>query len=511
MGTPLPFPDRLDRHVRRGKIRVGQRISRQRAAFSLEEALRLTGLPGEQEGRVYYFRRVALAPIRQGLNRREWLARVQETLESMAATAVPGEHPQAGSANAVYFDNTEQALESLLRAALGPASEIPWFVFSGLDVPSGTSAADITRLVAERLCHPDMPLPIAASIVLSALGSADPERLLTPLPVERVRSWLRAWDKHDMDAAESEPPATPLSPRLTQCLSHAARRFGSQEPRTVWLATLVTAFLMPSAARSATPVSRARSILKSLEDVEKTQPAAEADSLGERPNGTTTGTDSSVAAPPAPVRGAFDGVDPPPGKSSVNQSVGMESVGVQRPGGTTEPSGEPEWISAADPLGPNHTHLLGEPTAAAGLYFLLNALRYLGIYAALEANPALGKAHLIDHVLRRLATHAQVDSTDPILLALSPAAPLPASPLVRTWAIDVRRWCWRHARITTREIINRPGHVWLTRMDLDVTMGFSAVDVRIRKVGLDIDPGPVSSLGDFGRIVRFHYREQERP
>jgi hypothetical protein len=503
MGTLFPFPGRLDRHIRRGKIRVGQRISRQHAAFSLEEALRLAELAGEQEGRVYYFRRVALAPIRQGLNRREWLARVQETLESVAATAVPGEHPRAGSANAVYFDNTEQALETLLRAALAPVNEIPWFVFSGLDVPAGTSAAEITRRVAERLCHPDMPLPLAASIALSALGSADPERLLTPLPVERVRSWLRAWDKHDTDADVSEPPATPLSPRLTQCLSHAARRFGSQEPRTVWLATLVAAFLMPSAARSAAPVSRARSMLKSLEDVARPQPAAEAASLGARPTGTTTGTDSSVAAPPAP--------DPPRGKSSVNQSVGMESVGVQRPEGSTEPSGKPEWISATGPLGPNHTHLLGEPTAAAGLYFLLNALRYLGINAALEANPALGKTHLIDHVLRRLATHAQVDPTDPILLALSPASPFPASPLVRTWAVAVRRWCWHQARITTREIIRRPGHVWLTRMDLDVTMGFSAVDVRIRKVGLDIDPGPVSALGDFGRTVRFHYREQERP
>ena len=210
----------------------------------------------------------------------------------------------------------------------------------------------------------------------------------------------------------------------------------------------------------------------------------------------------TVAAAPAPIRIDSPGFDPPPGKSSVKPTVG-----ARKAADTTEPIGKP----ADDPPGPNHTHLLGEPTMAAGLYFLLNALRYLGIDAALEANPSLREAHLIDHVLRRLATHAQVDSTDPILLALSPAAPLPASPLVRTWAIDVRRWCWRHARITTREIINRPGHVWLTRMDLDVTMGFSAVDVRIRKVGLDIDPGPVSSLGDFGRIVRFHYREQERP
>lgn len=490
MGTPLPFPNRLDRHIRRGKIRVGARISRQRATFSLEEALRLTELPGEREGRIYHFRRIALAPIRQSLNRREWLARVHETLHAEASKAVPGGHPQAHGANVVYFDNTEQALEALLCASLAPVSEVPWFVFSALDVPAGTSAAAVTRLVVERLCHPDMPLPIAASILLNALGSADPERLLTALPVEQVRSWLRVWDQHDTEVPESEPPSVPPPPRLTRCLSHAARRFGSQEPRTLWLATLVAAFSAPSAARTAAPVARARRILKCLEDGERPQPAAATASLRERPSGLTARTDSS-----ATVRTERDAVDSPSASSTIKRPVGVE-----RPEGGTEP----ERVDTEAPLDPIHTHLLGEPTAAAGLYFLLNALRYLGI-------EDLPEAHLINHVLRRLATHAKVDPTDPILLALSPAPASPASSMVRRWAVAVRRWCWHHARITAREIIKRPGHVWLTGMDLDVTLGFEAVDIRIRKVGLDIDPGRVPALGDLGRTVRFHYREQERP
>ena len=494
MGTPLPFPDRLDRHVRRGKIRVGHHMSRQRATFSLEEALRLTELPGEREGRVYYFRRVALAPIRQGFNRREWLARVQETLHAEASTAVPGGHPRARGANVVYFDNTEQTLETQLRESLSPVNEVPWFVFSGLGVPAGTSAADITRLVVERLCHPDMPLPVAASIVLSALGSGEPERLLTALPVERAQSWLRIWDQHDTGARESEPPPVLPPPRLTQCLSHAARRFGSEEPRTVWLATLVAAYVAPSAARTADLVARAREMLKSLEEGESLLPPSEIAGLRARPTASTARMDSLST-----VRIDL-GVDPPPANSSARQSDVME-----RPDSTTVPNGASERADTEAPADPIHTHLLGEPTAAAGLYFLLNALRYLGIDAAPP------EAHLIDHVLRRLAMHAKIDPADPILLALSPALPTPPGPLVRRWAVAVRRWCWRHARITTREIIKRPGHVWLTGMSLDVTMGYSAVDVRIRRVGLDLDPGPVSSLGDLGRTVRFHYREQDRP
>jgi len=464
-------------------------MSRQRATFSLEEALRLAELPGEREGRIYYFRRVALAPIRQGFDRREWLARVQETLQSEAATAVPGGHPHARAANAVYFDNPGQVLEILLRESLGPVYEVPWFAFSGLDVPPQTGATEITRAVVERLCQPGMPLPIAASIILSAVRSAGPERLLTALQVERVQSWLRVWDPHDI--AAGEPLSMPLPPHLRQHLSHAVRGFGVQEPRTVWLATLVAAFLLPSAApATAAPVSLGRSMLKSLEDGETPQLAIKNASVRESP----------VTAAPATAHVDSEDLDPTPGIRTDKQSVVTD-----RSDSVTAPDNELEPLDTEAPTDPAHTHLLGEPTAAAGLYFLLNALRYLGIDAAPR------EVHLIDHVLRRLAIHAKVDPTDPILLALSPASSLPASPQVRTWAVAVRRWCWRHARITTREIIKRPGHVWLTRMDLDVTLGFPAVDVRIRKVGLDLDPGPVSALGDLGRTVRFHYREQDRP
>jgi hypothetical protein len=59
-----------------------------------------------------------------------------------------------------------------------------------------------------------------------------------------------------------------------------------------------------------------------------------------------------------------------------------------------------------------------------------------------------------------------------------------------------------------REIVNRKGLVWLTRTDLDVTMPLANVSVLIRRVGLDIDPGWLPWFGDFGRVVRFHYRDE---
>jgi hypothetical protein len=182
--------------------------------------------------------------------------------------------------------------------------------------------------------------------------------------------------------------------------------------------------------------------------------------------------------------------------------------------------------------------LLGEATQAAGLHFLLNALRSLGIAAALEACPALAEADFAIHNLRRLAKEAGVAEDDPILLCLhlrQPAfalhdevlANLPLQPEVwpkgfaisrrasfdsnyflRVWTVAVKRWCWRMGRLTLREIVNRDGRVWLTRTDLDVTFSIAAADLRIRRIGLDIDPGWLPWFDERGRVVRFHYRDR---
>ena len=58
-----------------------------------------------------------------------------------------------------------------------------------------------------------------------------------------------------------------------------------------------------------------------------------------------------------------------------------------------------------------------------------------------------------------------------------------------------------------RDLVRRRGRVWLTRTDLDVTMTYAAIDLCIRRAGLDIDPGWVPWFGLHGRVVRFHYRD----
>jgi hypothetical protein len=53
-----------------------------------------------------------------------------------------------------------------------------------------------------------------------------------------------------------------------------------------------------------------------------------------------------------------------------------------------------------------------------------------------------------------------------------------------------------------RDIVARPGVFTVNRTDLDVSLALDDADVRIRTMGLDLDPG---WLPWFGRVVRFHY------
>src|SRR5271163_5356798 len=64
---------RDDRHVLRGRMRVDAEAPRHRLAFNVEEALRLCSLPGEYQGRTYYFRRLRIDGLPEDGDRDAWL------------------------------------------------------------------------------------------------------------------------------------------------------------------------------------------------------------------------------------------------------------------------------------------------------------------------------------------------------------------------------------------------------------------------------------------------------
>ena len=70
------------------------------------------------------------------------------------------------------------------------------------------------------------------------------------------------------------------------------------------------------------------------------------------------------------------------------------------------------------------------------------------------------------------------------------------------WLALARRWLRRRAGIGLASLVRRPGWRCLSATHADVVLDLNAIDLRVRRAGLDIDPGWVPWLG---RVAGFHY------
>lgn len=577
--TGRPIRERHDRHVRRVRLSVAAGAPRHRLAFAIEEALRLLSLPGEDQGRTYYFRRLQVAGLPPDGDRGAWLDNFQRGLEKQARQAVHGMDVRAGFAEAVFFRSDQEALGTLLHRMLSRRTAQEWFwpMVAAGGGESASASPSIRDVVEGLRAQPASWVAVAAA--LFAEPGFDSVRLIHAFPSATVREWLgelgQAAGPHSRSVAAG---SSPEAPRFAQpALPWALRAFSLDHPGVLWLAALAVLLDSPSDLAAGTVVRRARAGLLRLAGEQLRQIGA---------NGAGTSEPASVLMPPdvlpaeaaqasalakpalppsalrpanaatAPVRNAGEDLEVPAGEATRVSSDGNSPSLARSAAGQGGESDTPANLlgTSADGVGGNYrdpfaqapradeTNLQppesesgavplpwlvqGSPTHAGGLFFLLNAMRCVGMAEALASGLAI--PNFAPRVLRSLAAHARVATDDPVLLWLdslladSPALPLhlsvetswwPAnlrsSPristvedLVRIWSIAVRRWCWRSAGVSVRQIVARGGVFAVNRTDLDVSLPIDAADVLVRKAGLDLDPG---WLLWFGRVVRFHY------
>jgi hypothetical protein len=89
-------------------------------------------------------------------------------------------------------------------------------------------------------------------------------------------------------------------------------------------------------------------------------------------------------------------------------------------------------------------------------------------------------------------------AADTDLVALATAA----------WLTACRRWLRRFARTGLADLVRRPAEVALSRTHADLVFDHRQADLRLRRAGLDLDPGWVPWMG---RVVTYHYVQRGRP
>ena len=532
--------DRYDRHVRRATLRIPPDAPRYRLEFALEEALRLASLPGENEGRTYYFRSLRIGALDASGDRRRWLEKFQQTLLAEAAQAVHGGNPGAEFASVVYFHSQAEALTLLLDRVLARRGMAAWFwpmVMPETMVASGSMGELVPVIVESLRARPASWVAVAAA--LFGRDTLDVVALLRAVPDAAVESWIE-----EMSGPGSLPvhAATRMLPAALPVIERAARTFGVSSARTVWIAALAVLAASPSELTRGTAVARARRALATLEidrARESTPPSGPVPRLSAPPPARTEPAPEYGGAGPAEAPRALPlpqefpaSVPSSPHAAAVPEAPGQPP---QQPAASAMPQTSfeipapvpvPEALPQSPRLSSIRWHCEGADTGVAGVFFLLNVLVRIGLPAALDAGLA-ALPDFVPRLLRRFLADGAAPREDPVLRWLDALisdsgdtaevpcdascwpvnlpgsrAAAPAGYILRLWHLAVRRWCWRVAGIATREIVSRPGVFSVNLTDLDVSLAIHVADVRIRKAGLDLDPG---WLPWFGRVVRFHY------
>lgn len=78
--------------------------------------------------------------------------------------------------------------------------------------------------------------------------------------------------------------------------------------------------------------------------------------------------------------------------------------------------------------------------------------------------------------------------------------------LIAAWLTAMRRFCRRYVRIGLADLVRRSGRISATRTHIDIFFKLGQADIRVRKAGLDTNPGWTNWLG---RVIQFHYLHAE--
>lgn len=481
-----------DRTVRHLRLRAPDAQAATHAAHRLEDALRCASLPDTGE-RVLLVRRLHLGRLPAGLSSQSLALLIEQRVAAIGGEWVPGDEPRAAQSDTVFFASRLQAAQAALRRrAMGlPLDGWHWsLALPGVRVDA-SPAVFLAQLVDALALQPAAPL------------------VLREWVADAARAGTAAWLVRHMDAptarrvvvgtgAHADPVSgVPVAMRDPHGGMHALPIAAAMP---AWLPAVLRAarwHALPARAQGTPP-----------------------DGAPARGAGTPPHADAAGAARPhaPPRRGA----------RARHAAAALPAVDAG-----TAPALALAVPAASDPLrtAPGAACRWDEDlvTGVGGLVFLLPVLDRLG-FAAWQAEQP--EAPLAACVLRAALQRLRVPDDDPawVLVASLPQPPSHAArawttptgwrdarigvahdghaitpdAMAARWLAAVRRYLRRVARIGLASLCLRGARVQWSRTHLDLRFAPGDADVRVRRMGLDLDPGWLPWLE---RVVFIHYRQ----
>ena len=555
-----------DCHVRRLVIQAPDAATAARGAVLVEDALRTASLPGESSRllivRKLHIGALPVGANATAVSRRIEAALAQTPVQAVAAA----DPAAASAAAVYFADEVEACVQLAVLGARGHAPDAWFWPRAVVGWRNGYGAAYAVRCAlgaaARRPEGPEAAAHAVRRVVAGLLAAGVLDAALAALEPEDGPVLLRLYGwRPPAPSAGAAAEAVHVQHALSaQQVSIVRRHFsrlgrwaaawGAGDARTLWLAAALLA--VEQGDRRSQTQTGSSILAQEAGTLVQQVIAPPAQRMGKESAGPAPATSPLVgpavpAAQPSPSAGAPQlrelgsspaGLHPPP---EAQASSFASSAGAQPPLDDAEEAPGAAMAAQADPAAPiwwRGLPLL--PTAAAGLWFLLPVLARLGIRAWLDehwdmagvggsdTNPEFG---LPWQVLAELARRAETPPLDPVWAVLRQGAETEffkqtqlaetrflvssdgAGQPVAWWCDRVQEWCaslyeteFRHGLdeggLPLAAIVRRRGWLYTTATHIDVFFDLAQADLRLRRHGLDLDPG---WLPWFRRVVTFYY------
>ncbi|MEC5385351.1 hypothetical protein VVD49_06425 [Uliginosibacterium sp. H3] len=539
----MPTPDR---HIRHMHLTAGSEADVRSVLPRLEDALRCASLP-DGGARLRVVRKLALGNIARGMSSQHLSRIIEQRMAEVGAQWVAGGTPTAEHAGFVDFPGVLDArIQLALRLLRGDACNAWYWPLAVQEFQTQQTVGSNLRSMAQALSvlpEAQAALPAwvlalveagAAPLLVAALDQADPERLLQEAGIAMLPSAPSGVDEDEPRAVASDAHDAEPAPQGVhgQQQTFRARHADDAVLRALplWLRSLLVAskaarfqFLRDSDALQSTQlvvtrpvgeVAQVRSVpVRTDKDVPVAPGQSDTDDLM-----ASTENAEGIARPSADPQVAYE-------DSDEVHIPAHEAADIQPATPTSEAR------ATQDPLFARST--------SAGLFFLLPVLVRLGLVQWAESNghdAGQFASRVLVMALRRLrvaedeptlavlgsmvsmspsgvvASTAPASWADALLRSpqAQPAASLVAALAAATtidaqaqvWLCAARRWLRRAGGIGLASLVLRPGRVGSTPTHIDIYFSVNAIDMRVRRAGLDIDPGWLSWLG---KVVSYHY------
>ncbi|MDA8128535.1 MAG: hypothetical protein M0Z73_07560 [Betaproteobacteria bacterium] len=486
-----------DRQVRRLRLQAPSADAVRALLPRLEDGLRCASLPG-QDSRVYLVRRLDLGRVGRDVTPQSLSVLIEQRMAAQGGAWVDGGTASADRADRVAFasrlDARIRLAWRLLRAA--PVDAWYWPLAVPEFDPALAAAASLVRIATAVAQWPEARAALPAWLAAVESEAAGAVWLAGVDPA-LGQAWL---SRAGIALPEAPMPEAPAPGG--DGASGIGPDAGRASPARWW---------QPARQRTgriaAPPGVRTMTLPEATGNAARAVPA------------------SHPVDPPGPVQRA--GTPParrhplPPAPASMRRAdaatrtLAPDAAHDEEHAASPVPRAERRPVAAAtasaDPPPTAAAALvLAEPTLrptdAGGLLFLLPVLARLGLPQRLagdeDAAGTLARA-VLGLALRRLA----VAGGDPAwALAETPGRAPDVAAQAALWLAAARRWLRRAGRIALASAVLRPARLSATPTHVDVHFRLQDTDLRVRRLGLDIDPG---WLPWFGRVVSFHYLDAQ--